>query len=85
MKTKHRVIICANGLVNATIVQWLQGRCGMSKLKRKIKTAERKKSAIENKQTEKVEYLEEISTETWHKMNMWYLAVERNVHTSHSW
>ena len=56
----------------------------MHTLKRKIKTTNRKPS-IEAKTTEMVEDLEEVSTETWHKMNMWYLAVERNVHTSHSW
>ena len=54
--------------------------------KRKIKTVNRKT----NGQTKELMTSEEskdteVSTETWHKMNMWYLAVERNVHTSHSW
>ena len=57
----------------------------MHTLKRKIKTTNRK-PRLETKTTGIIDNSwEDVSTETWHKMNMWYLSVERNVHTNHSW
>ena len=68
MKHKHRVTISVNGLVNATIVQKLQERCGMSEKKKKTK------KKVELKEQESL-----WSTDAWHKTMMYYLQTERTM------